>query len=150
MRQLKSPSARGCAFHFVETQSVICIYFLSARQILTEFCSLDPSFNRNILMSLYLKSEHLRMRNYATTLLNILYTNFATWCQLETYIKDTIDKWHQQTTPWLWLRDFSYKYSQMCTILLEIPTFPPAIKLKYEWNRFGERTMENLQIRIYF
>ena len=84
-----------CAFHFVEMQSVICIAHYN---FLTKFCSSDPSFNRNILTSLYLKSEHLRMRNYATTRLNILYTNFATWCRLETYIEDTIDKWHQQTT----------------------------------------------------
>ena len=35
------------------------------------------------------------MRNYAITHLNILYTNFETWCQMETYIEETIDKWHQ-------------------------------------------------------
>ena len=37
-----------------------------------------------------------------------------------------------------------------CTVLLEIPTFSPAIKLTYGWNRFGKRAMKNLKIRIYF
>ena len=31
-----------------------------------------------------------------------------------------------------------------------MPTFLPAIKLTFGWNRFGKRTMYNLQIRIYF
>ena len=88
----KCVSVLLCALHFVEMQSVICIAHCN---FLTKFCSSDPSFNRNILTSLYLKSEHLRMRNYAITRLYILYTSFTTWCQLETYIEDTIDKWHQ-------------------------------------------------------
>ena len=83
-------------FHFVEMQSVICLYFHTVLQ--TKFCNSDPSFNINILTSLYLKSELLRMRNHAITRLYILYTNFTTWCLLETYIEDTIDKWHQQAT----------------------------------------------------
>ena len=71
------------------------IFSYCTANFLTKFCSSDPSFNRNILTSLYLKSEHLRMRNYAITRLYILYTSFTTWCQLETYIEDTINKWNQ-------------------------------------------------------
>ena len=73
------------------------IFSYCTANFLTKFCSSDPSFNRNILTSLYLKSKHLRMRNYAITHLYILYTSFTTWCQLETYIEDTVNKWYQQT-----------------------------------------------------
>ena len=52
-------------------------FFIAHCNFLTKFCSLDPSFNRNILTSLYLKSEHLRMRNYATTRLYMLHTKVS-------------------------------------------------------------------------
>ena len=71
------------------------IFSYCTANVLTKFCNSDPSFNINILTSLYLKSELLPMRNHAITRLYILYTNFTTWCLLETYIEDTIDKWHQ-------------------------------------------------------
>ena len=72
------------------------VFSYCTANFLTKFSSSDQSFNRNILTSLYLKSKHLRMRNYTVTRLYI--QSFTTWCQLETYIEDTIDKWHQQAT----------------------------------------------------
>ena len=53
----------SCAFHFmeifrlVEIRAVICLYLQSGLEFLTKLCSSDPSFNGNILTSLYLKSE---------------------------------------------------------------------------------------------
>ena len=95
-------SVRGCAFHFVEifhfVENAVCNLFIFSyctAEFLNKFSSSESGFNRNILTSLYLKSECLRMRNYAVTCLYILYTSFTTWRQLETYIEDTIDKWHQ-------------------------------------------------------
>ena len=61
----------------------------------TKFCRSDPSFKSNILKSLYVKSELLRMLNYTITCLCILYTSSTTQRQLETYIEDTLDKQHQ-------------------------------------------------------
>ena len=78
--------------------NAVCNFFILSyctANFLTKFCSSDPSFNRNILTPLYLKSEHLHMHNYAITRLYILYTSFTTRYQLETYIDDTINKWHQ-------------------------------------------------------
>ena len=67
---------------------------LNIFNFLTKFRSSDPSFNSNILKSLYVKFELLRMRNYAITRLYILY-KFTIWCQIEIYIEDTLDKWNQ-------------------------------------------------------
>ena len=94
---------------------------------LTKFSSLDPSFNRNILRSLYLEPELLRMRNYAITRLYILYTRFTTCCLQETYIEGTFDKWHKRQRNKCdhvtFLKNTLRKYT------LEIPTFSPAITL---------------------
>ena len=43
------------AFHFVEMQSTFFYIFRTDWNFLMKFCSSDPSFNRNILRSLYLK-----------------------------------------------------------------------------------------------
>ena len=47
--------------------NTICTLLVSSADcnFLTIFCSSDPSFNSNILKSLYVRSELLRMRNYA-------------------------------------------------------------------------------------
>ena len=52
---LEGEAGRGCAFHFVEMQSVFFYIFRMGWNFLIKFCSSDPSFNRNILSSLYLK-----------------------------------------------------------------------------------------------
>ena len=63
-----------CAVHFeeifdmVEIWAVICLYLLSGLEFLTRLCSSDPSFNGNILTSLYLKSEtfaHAQLCHYS-------------------------------------------------------------------------------------
>ena len=54
--------------------------FIADCNCLTNFYSSDPSFNRNILTSLYFKYEtsaHAHLRTYSFT---IRYTSFTTWC----------------------------------------------------------------------
>ena len=53
-------------FYFVKIRSVFCLYFTVDWSFLIKFCSSDPSLSRNILTSLYLKSEtsaHAQLRS---------------------------------------------------------------------------------------
>ena len=55
-----------------------------------KFCSFNPGFNRNILTSLYLKFKLSAHAEIAITHYYVLFTNFLTWCEIETCIGDTI------------------------------------------------------------
>ena len=63
--------------------------FIADWNFLTKFCSPDLSFNRNVLTSLYLKSE----ASARAQLLNYLFIHtiykFHILCQFETYIEDS-------------------------------------------------------------
>ena len=48
----------------------------------------------------------------------------------------------------MWSCDFS-SYN-VCNFLVEISTFKQAIKLTFGRNKFGKRTVQNLQARIHF
>ena len=52
-------------------------------------------FSRDILTRLSLKSEKSAHAQLAITCLYILFANFMTWYQLESYIKDT----HREKAP---------------------------------------------------
>ena len=54
-----------------------------------KFGSSDPSFNRNILRSLYLKFKASAHAESTTTHYYVLFTNFLTWNEFETYTGDT-------------------------------------------------------------
>ena len=56
---------------------------------LIQFCSSDPSSNRNILRSLYLKFETSARKQTAITHYYVLLTNFLTLYEFETYIGNT-------------------------------------------------------------
>ena len=58
---------RVCIY-FEEIRSVFCLYLHSGWNFLTKFCSSYPSFNENILISLYLKSDtstHAQLCDYS-------------------------------------------------------------------------------------
>ena len=69
-------------YHFVEVRSVFFYIFLTDWILLTKICSSDLRFNRNILTSLYLKSE-TSATNYTITRVYILHKSFTTCFQLE-------------------------------------------------------------------
>ena len=57
-----------CTFHFVEIGTVFCLYTQSGLKFLAKLCCSDPSFNRNVLSSLYIKfeiSSHAQLRDYS-------------------------------------------------------------------------------------
>ena len=68
-----------CAFHFVEIQSVFCLYLQNGFNFLIKLCSSDPSFNRNILRALYLKFKTSALAHIAIAYYYALFTNFLTW-----------------------------------------------------------------------
>ena len=72
-----------------EIQSAFCLYLQKALDFLMEFCSSDPSFNRVILRSLYLKCEISGHVQIAITHYYVLFTNLLTRYEFETYIGDT-------------------------------------------------------------
>ena len=45
------------AAHFMEIRSVFCLYLHRGLEFSSKFCSSDPSINRNLLTSQYLKSK---------------------------------------------------------------------------------------------
>ena len=70
-----------CAFHFVEMQSVFFYIFRMGWNFLIKFCSSDPSFNRNILRSLYLKFKASAHAHIVIAYYYTLFTNFLRWCE---------------------------------------------------------------------
>ena len=79
---LKSSNSSGGVHSFFWKFGLYFVYiFIADWNFLTEFCSFDSGFNRNILTSLYLNLKHLRICNDAVTRLYKPYTNFTTWCQ---------------------------------------------------------------------
>ena len=72
-----------------EIQSAFCLYLQKALDFLMEFCSSDPSFNRVILRSLYLKCEISGHAPIAITHYYVLFTNLLRRYEFETYIGDT-------------------------------------------------------------
>ena len=62
----------------------VCIWCISSERIgvfSIKFCSSDPSFNRNILRSLYLK---FKISAHALILITHWYVLFLTWYEFET------------------------------------------------------------------
>ena len=80
-------------FHFVEIQSAFRPYFQNGLKFWTKFGSYDPSFSRNILTFLYLKFETSALAQIEVIHYYILFTNFLTWYEFETYIGLLFDKW---------------------------------------------------------
>ena len=80
-----------CTFHFIEIRPIFVHIFIPDWNFLTKFCSSDLSFNRNILKSLYLKSEtsaHAQLCNYS--FIHTVY-KFHGIVQLETYIDNGVN-----------------------------------------------------------
>ena len=79
---LEGEAGRGCAFHFVEIfrfvemQSVFFYIFRMGWNFLIKCCSSDPSFNRNILRSLYLKFKASAHAHIVIAYYYTLFTNF--------------------------------------------------------------------------
>ena len=108
-------------------------------------CHTDRRFVKSIFKPLYLK-----YRSYAHVQLTIicwyiLFINFLTWCQLETYIEDTL----VLMTSWMCLYEFSWKYFLDFNFLLEVSTSTPAIKLMCGRNNFSKKVVNNLQTRMF-
>ena len=82
----------GCAFHFMEIFHCIVYIFRTGWKFLIKFCSLDPSFNGNIL-SLYIENlKHLRMCTlqlliyiFLIAYLQIAYLQYAHYLQTSSY-----------------------------------------------------------------
>ena len=53
-------------------------------------------------------------------------------------------------TPWMWSCDFSWNFLQRFNFLVEMLTFKQGIKVTSGRNRFGKRTVQNLQTRMHF
>ena len=95
-----------CAFHFVEIQSAFCLIFRTDWNFLIKFCSFHPSFNRNILRSIYLNFKTSAHTQIAIT---------PTTCYLQTSwhdmnLKLTLGihfvKWSWSMISLIWPRDF--------------------------------------------
>ena len=81
------------------------------------------------------KSETSAHAPLVITLLYILLPNILTWLH-------SGHEWGHVT-----FRRISYYF---CNFLVEMSTFKQAIKLTFGRNKFGKRTMQNLQTRIHF
>ena len=68
------------------TQCIVYI-FKMALNLFTKFGHSDHNFKKNIVTQMCLKSETSAHAHLAITSLYILFTNFLTWYQFETYIK---------------------------------------------------------------
>ena len=68
----------------------VSIVSISSERNRSTFGSFDPSFNRNILTLLYMK---FKTSAYAQIAFILYCASFLTWCEFETYIGDTFDKW---------------------------------------------------------
>ena len=76
-------------FHFVKFSLHFVYIYRSNSNFLIKFYSSDPSFNINILTSLYLKFKISAHAHIAITHYYLSFTNFFTWYECETYIGDT-------------------------------------------------------------
>ena len=77
----------GDAFQF----SLLFVYICRINwNFLMKFCKFDPSFNRSVLISLYLKFKLSAHAQFVITHYYVLFTNFLTWYEIETYIRDTV------------------------------------------------------------
>ena len=74
---------------------VLFIIFKIACKFLTKFWYSGQMFSSDIFTLLCLKSEKSAHAQLAITRLYILFANFMTWYQLESYIKDT----HREKVP---------------------------------------------------
>ena len=100
-----------------------------------------PSFNRNILTSLYLKSEtsaHVQLRN--CSFIRTIYTSFTTWCQLETYIEAHIFF----LTP-----SFSKFWTEICPPTVEKGAWFCVIHVRYSVNLMTCYIKHNLRSSWY-
>ena len=126
------------SLHIVYISKNACIF-------LTKCWYSDQTFSRNIFTPLFLNLKHLRIRSSRLLCYTyyLLFANILKWHQLETYIDDT------QQTSWKWSCGFSWNFLQnVCNFLAEMATFKQAIKLTFGRNKFGKRTVQDLQTRI--
>ena len=94
----------------------------------------------------------LRMCNYVTTCLYILYASFTTWCQLKTYIEDT--SWWTGSVDniinvisWFFVGWFS---GVQHTRNVNIYTRYKVDIWSWQVDKFGKSTVYSLLTRIYF
>ena len=80
-------------FHFVEIQSAFFYIFRADWNFQIKFCSVDPSFNRNILRSLYLKFKASAHVQTAIAHCYVIFTNFLTWHVWKLTLGINFDKW---------------------------------------------------------
>ena len=67
----------------------IVYIFRTGWNFLIQFCYSNPSYNRNIVRSLYLKFKIFAHAQITITHYYVLFTYLLTWYELETYIGDT-------------------------------------------------------------
>ena len=72
---LRSSTSWKCSLQF-------CLFLQNRLEFFIKFCSSDPSFNRNILRSLYLKFKTSAHLDIIITYYYVLFTNFLTWYEL--------------------------------------------------------------------
>ena len=91
----------------------VCILFISSERIVIffiKFCYSDPSFNRNIWRSIYLKFKQLRMSNCNSSLLRISWheINLKLSLHWRYILISEVGQWfYQVDITWLFLEMYS-------------------------------------------
>ena len=124
--------------------------FIADWNLLTKFCSSDPSFNGNIFTFLYLKSKtsaraqlcdysfiHTIYKFHGTVLAGNSHWGYLLISGVYRHVMNAV-MWH------------FLKHFLLSNFLIEMSTFTSAMKLSFGRNRFGKRTMYNLQTKIHF
>ena len=107
-------------------------------------------FSKNVFTSLRLKSETPAYVQFAITLFHTIYKFFDMVSVGNLHwgypSNNGVTKWRHGCGH----MSFSGTFYNVCNLLVEISAFKRSMKLTNEHNKFGKRTVQNLQTRTHF